>query len=120
MHREASHGILAVALAGMLGAAVLGHMWSPWKAGLASAAALASHIALDMVTGAQLGMSTAYGAALLSPVVETKFQLPFSLLPGLEGVFTLRNAGVALVELGIFGLLAITACRLFPRLERQG
>ena len=100
--------------AGLLGAALLGRLWSPWKAGLISAAALGSHIALDLVTGAQLGMHPAYGAALLSPLISVKQRLPFSLIPGVEGILTWHNVGVVLIELAVFGLLAILATRSTP------
>ena len=117
-HRGWTHGILFALAAAALAGVVFRRGWGFPRAAGASLAALASHAVLDMLTGARPGLHPAYGVALLAPFLEEKVRLPFTLLPGVgPGLLTARNAGVAALEILLFGgAAAWVAARARPPL----
>jgi membrane-bound metal-dependent hydrolase YbcI (DUF457 family) len=115
LHRQTSHSLLAVVIAAALGALFFHRAVGACRAGLVSLLATGSHVALDLLTGARLGAHPAYGAALLAPFEAEKYHLPFSLIPGLQGVLTLHNLYVVMAELAVFGTIALLVARRWPQ-----
>jgi len=113
LHHGFTHGLpFALAVAALVGV-IFRHRWGAARAAGTALAAMGSHILLDMLTGARLGLHPAYGLALLSPLREGSVRLPLSLLPGTgPGLLTARNVAAVATEIVLFGAIALAAARL--------
>jgi membrane-bound metal-dependent hydrolase YbcI (DUF457 family) len=109
-HRGPSHSVVFCLL-------VAGGLAAVWRIGTGYLqrfalffALLASHLAIDFVTGPRVGAVKAYGQELLWPFSDARFAAPFSLIPGphhktTEQIFSWYNLYPAIYEFVTFSVL---------------